>query len=263
MMKLAILSATVTATAAFAPSLTPNARTMFASTPEDLSESTPPIEMQEAPPVPVITPINGWVPDDTKPCYGLPGALAPTGFFDPLGFAQAGISLNDVKRNREAELMHGRVAMLACVGYLSAEAIPASPLGITGPANDQLQQMPLPAFSLLTLGILACEIRRAQIGWLEPDFGKPFQTLFKVREGYYPGDVGFDPLGLKPTDAKDFVNMQTKELQNGRLAMIGAAGMCSQELVNHRTIVETIVFYQKVSAGVNPYGDCPPGIDIC
>ena len=121
----------------------------------------------------------------------------------------------------------------------------------------------MPAFSLLTLGIAAAEIRRAQIGWVEPDFGSWTKTLFKLRENYYPGDVGFDPLGLKPTNGKDFANMQTKELQNGRLAMIGWSGMCAQELINHRTIVETIVFYQKVFSGADPYGDCAAGIDIC
>jgi len=263
MMKLAILATTIAATAAFAPSMSTNSHSALASTPDDLSESTPPVEMQEAPSAPVIAPINGWVPDESAPCYGLPGALAPTGFFDPLGFAQTGITLNDIKRNREAEVMHGRVAMLACLGYFAAEAIPASPLGITGPANDQLQQMPLAAFSLLTLGIAAAEIRRAQIGWVEPDFGSWTKTLFKLRENYYPGDVGFDPLGLKPTNGKDFANMQTKELQNGRLAMIGWSGMCAQELINHRTIVETIVFYQKVFSGADPYGDCAAGIDIC
>ena len=30
------------------------------------------------------------------------------------------------------------------------------------------------------------------------------------------GDCGFDPLGLKPTDPKEFAEMQTKELNNGR-----------------------------------------------
>ena len=260
MMKLVVLATTVAATSAFAPAPAAPSRSALASSPDEL---TPPVEMQETPPAPVVVPINGWVADDAAPCYGLPGALAPTGYFDPVGFCRAGISLDDVKRTREAEVMHGRVAMLACVGYFAGEAIPTSPLGITGPANDQLQQMPWPAFALLTAGIAAAELRRAQIGWVEPDFGNWSRTLFKLRDGYYPGDVGFDPLGLKPTDAAEFATMQTKELQNGRLAMIGAAGMCAQELCNHRTIVATIDFYQKVFAGVNPYADCPPGIDIC
>merc|ERR1712127_540866 len=124
------------------------------------------------------------------------------------------------------------------------------------------QQMPAPAFAFLTLMIGAAEIKRAQIGWIEPDFSNWNKTLWQLRENYYPGDVGFDPLGLKPTDAKAFANMQTRELQNGRLAMLGVAGMCAQELVNHRTIFETLDFYSKISNGVNPYEACGDSI-IC
>lgn len=60
--------------------------------------------------------------------------------------------------------------------------------------------------------------------------------LTKLRDGYYPGDLGFDPLGLKPTDATEFANMQTKELQNGRLAMLAAIDMMVQEQVTHSTL---------------------------
>mmetsp|Transcript_19909 Transcript_19909/g.37479 ORF Transcript_19909/g.37479 Transcript_19909/m.37479 type:complete len:287 (+) Transcript_19909:199-1059(+) len=266
MMKLTILSATVAATAAFAPTNTlPVTKSALFSTPTEEEVASAEFASSEIPadiPQPVaVKPINGWVPDESLPCYGLPGAIAPTGYFDPLGFAQTGITLNEIKRNREAEVMHGRVAMIACLGYFAGEQLP-SPFGITGPANDQLQQMPAIPFVMLSSTIAAVEIRRASIGWQEPDFGNWSKTLWKLRDNYYPGDVGFDPLGLKPTNAKDFANMQTKELQNGRLAMIGWAGMCSQELVNHRTIMETIEFYQKVFGGVNPYDGCADGV-IC
>eukprot|EP00980_Cylindrotheca_fusiformis_P022946 scaffold9948_cov129-Cylindrotheca_fusiformis.AAC.14 len=200
-------------------------------------------------PVPEVVAVNGWVPDDSKPCFGLPGVVAPTGYFDPIGFCQSGISLNDVKRYREAEVQHSRVAMLAVVGYLAGETI-QGPFAITGPANDQLAQVPLPAFLLLTFGIGAAELTRAKIGWVEPT---KFKSLWALRENYYPGDLGFDPLGLKPVDPARFADMQTRELQNGRLAMIGVAGFCSQELINHKTIFDTIDFYQKVYSGINPY----------
>ena len=52
-----------------------------------------------------------------------------------------------------------------------------------------------------------------------------------------PGDIGFDPLGLKPTDPTEFATMQTKELQQGRLAMLGIAGMVAQELVDKKPIL--------------------------
>ena len=51
-----------------------------------------------------------------------------------------------------------------------------------------------------------------------------------------PGDLGFDPLGLKPTNDKDLKSIASKELNNGRLAMIGIAGMVAQELVSGMNI---------------------------
>jgi hypothetical protein len=258
-MKLAIFTTIISSASAFAPSAQLKATSIaLRSTPESDIE-TPQEEV--AVPVPVVAAINGWTPDPAMPCYGLPGVVSPTGFFDPLGFAQKGISLNDVKRNREAEVMHGRVAMIASLGYLAGESI-NGPFSIVGPANDQLQQMPAPAFALLTAAIGAAELNRARIGWVEPDLGSWNKTLWKLREQYYPGDIGFDPLGLKPADPKEFANMQTKELQNGRLAMLGVAGMCAQELVNHRTIFETLDFYQKIYGGVDPYAVCGDAI-IC
>lgn len=267
-MKLAVLSATIAATAAFAPSSRPiHTKSIYSTATDEEVASTEAIAESDATPMPEVVPepvvaaINGWTANDSLPCYGLPGSIAPTGYFDPLGFAQSGITLNEVKRNREAEVMHGRVAMLATVGYFAGEAI-SGPFGITGPANDQLQQMPAPAFAFLTLSIAAAELKRATIGWVEPDFGNWSKTLFQLRDNYYPGDIGFDPLGLKPTDDAAFADMQTRELQNGRLAMLGWAGMCSQELVNHRTILGTIDFYNKVYNGINPYENCADGV-IC
>lgn len=45
--------------------------------------------------------INGWVADESKPCFGLPGA--PYSFMDPLGIT-ANRNVNTVKRLREAEV---------------------------------------------------------------------------------------------------------------------------------------------------------------
>jgi len=260
MMKLAILTSTIAAATAFAPMGNPPSSTITSLRSSNEGVVDIPADIPQ-PSTPVVSPINGWVPEDSRPCYGLPGIVAPTGYFDPLGFAQNGITLNEIKRNRESEVMHGRVAMLATVGYLVGESF-SGPFGLTGPANDQLAQVPAFPFTLLSGLIAACELKRATIGWVEPDFGSPFGTLWKLRDNYYPGDLGFDPLGLKPSDPKKFADMQTRELQNGRLAMIGAAGMCAQEIFNHRTIVGTIEFYEKVSAGINPYEGCGDGV-IC
>ena len=50
------------------------------------------------------------------------------------------------------------------------------------------------------------------------------------------GDLGFDPLGLKPTDPEEFRIIRTKELQNGRLAMLATAGFIAQELIDGKTV---------------------------
>ena len=52
-----------------------------------------------------------------------------------------------------------------------------------------------------------------------------------LREGDLPGDLGFDPMGLKPKGEAELLAMQNKELNNGRLAMLAIAGMTAQELV--------------------------------
>jgi len=48
------------------------------------------------------------------------GSGAPLGFFDPLGFSK-GASPETMKKYRECELKHGRVAMLACAGMITAD----------------------------------------------------------------------------------------------------------------------------------------------
>ena len=59
-----------------------------------------------------------------------------------------------------------------------------------------------------------------------------------LRDDYTPGNIGFDTLGLKPTDLAEFEIMATKELQNRRLAMLAAAGCMAQELTDGKGILE-------------------------
>jgi light-harvesting complex I chlorophyll a/b binding protein 1 len=66
--------------------------------------------------------------------------------------------------------------------------------------------------------------------------GNVLGTGCTLKEDYFPGDVGFDPLGLSPKNPDKFLELHTKELQNGRLAMLGWAGMVAQELVNRKEI---------------------------
>jgi len=62
-------------------------------------------------------------------------------------------------------------------------------------------------------------------------FDSPFAgEAWSVRTDHEPGNLGWDPLNLKPKTADELKAMQTKELNNGRLAMIATAGMLAQEL---------------------------------
>jgi hypothetical protein len=70
----------------------------------------------------------------------------------------------------------------------------------------------------MIFGVGIAEGVRVARGWNDPTL--PDHFFQKLKPGYYPGDLGFDPLGLKPTNDAELREMQTKELQNGRLAMV-------------------------------------------
>lgn len=101
----------------------------------------------------------------------LPGALSPMGFFDPLGFAERADE-KTLKRYREAEVTHGRVAMLAVLGFFVGEAVEGSSFlfdgQISGPAITHFLQVPDGWDALIITFIGAAEAQRAQIGWVDP-----------------------------------------------------------------------------------------------
>ena len=84
------------------------------------------------------------------------GAQPPLGFFDPLGFAEKADEAT-LKRYREAEVTHGRVAMLAVIGFLVGEAVEGSSFlfdaSISGPAISHPGQVPGGWDALIIAGI--------------------------------------------------------------------------------------------------------------
>ena len=180
----------------------------------------------------VATPGSEAAKSDAEFCYGLPGVVAPTGPFDPANLLE-GKSKAEVYRYREAELTHGRVGMLAAAGFLVQENFHPLFSGDGGPAIQQIPALPPAIWFLMTLGIGICETVRIQKGWANP-YENP-NNVQALKDDYYPGDLGFDPLGLKPTDPAELREMQTKELQNGRLGMLAAAGFMAQEAVTGQT----------------------------
>merc|ERR1719247_1291120 len=165
--------------------------------------------------------------------FGLPGGANVLGEFDPAGFLE-NKSQDEVFRLREAELAHGRVSMLASVGFLVQEKFHPLFSGDGGPAIDQIPGLPIWLWGAMLAGIGSVEQIRIAKGWakVDPATNKAASAL---REGYYPGDLAFDPLNLKPEGAEEFRLMQEKELSHCRLAMIAAAGFLAQEAVSGQT----------------------------
>jgi len=150
----------------------------------------------------------------------LPGVIAPTGFFDPLGFATEGFGRPDkLYFYREAELKNGRVAMLAVLSLILTDKFQFHPFyeGAT-PYSSPVASHFTDAMATNFWPSLAVACGLAEM------FSYPDKTK-------NPGDLGFDPLGLKPKDEAEFKTMQTKELNNGRLAMIAYAGIIGKELL--------------------------------
>merc|ERR1719235_690105 len=165
------------------------------------------------------------------------GQTAPTGFFDPLGFS-TDIDEDTLIFYREAELKHGRIGMLATLGMVVGEQYhPLFGGMIDGPAEKMAHATDLPGF---WGGLFIC-------------LSVPEVALLLLPKGPYgiggqgipgevgdteriPGDLGFDPLNLKPIDPAALVEIQTKEINNGRLAMLAAAGIIAQETVTGEKI---------------------------
>ena len=126
-------------------------------------------------------------PSSFDDVQSLPGILNPTGFFDPAGLSND-VSASELKRYREAELTHGRVAMLASVGFLVGES-GATPLfggRVDGIAINQFWKVPAGFWPVILLFIAVPETFRALRGWMEPTVP---ENYFQLRPGYTPGDL--------------------------------------------------------------------------
>lgn len=204
-MSLCLVSAALSFSAPLAPAVAPRGAVRMQD-----AEATP-----EAPPPPPAFSVKD-----------LPGITAPFGYFDPVGFSE-GASEGKIKFYREVEVKHGRVAMLAALGFPVAEQFhPLFGGSIDVPSYIAFQETPLQTFwPAVVLAISVMEVFSV-FSFNSPFGGEPWS----IRSDYESGDLGFDPLGLKPSSAAEYKEMATKEINNGRLAMIAIAGMVGQEL---------------------------------
>jgi len=158
--------------------------------------------------------------------------------FDPLNCATNEAVL---KSYREAELKHGRLAMLAAAGWPISElvqpwlsaALRAPDLLATGEKAPSILNGGLdrvnPAFFMAII-IFSATVELVAIGRdRTPDF--------------IPGDLGFDPLRLykgKPEATKR--DLELKELNNGRLAMLAITAYALEEFITKASVTATTPF---------------------
>jgi len=148
------------------------------------------------------------------------GGPMPDSFWDPAGLAN-GKSEEQLLHWRAVELKHGRVSMLACLGWFHVAA-GWHPIGDNA-ARMKVSDDPLVNVTQLPIGgAFQVVFTIMVVEWLttyvcKPPPGKPWDIL-----GWTPVIYDEEP---------DWKETQLKELNNGRLAMMGFIGLVSQDLL--------------------------------
>mmetsp|Transcript_20425 Transcript_20425/g.60284 ORF Transcript_20425/g.60284 Transcript_20425/m.60284 type:complete len:237 (-) Transcript_20425:385-1095(-) len=169
------------------------------------------------------------VPFQERPAK-LDGTMLGDIGFDPLGLS----NLWDLNWLRAAELKHGRVGMLASLGFLVQEGYrlpgPASNPTLFSEAKTPLEALasaPPLGLAQIVAVIFLIELATSSKLLVTESFqeGDAKPVLSKASDTV-PGDLGWDPLGL----AADGVNgdYAIAELKHGRLAMIALLAMIVQ-----------------------------------
>tara|TARA_B100000989_G_C19444218_1_gene428732 strand:- start:106 stop:621 length:516 start_codon:yes stop_codon:yes gene_type:complete len=148
------------------------------------------------------------------------GSTKPLENFDPLD-----LSLSNTDERilffREAELKHGRIAMVSSLLIPFLDKMDPNVLGIHG-----FNHLPDKVQLLIVGHMFIAEFASMFKGW-----EKPWKKLFTLKSDYQPGDLGFK---LSSKSDEEMNILMDKELNNGRLAMIGAFGMIAQQLVTQQ-----------------------------
>lgn len=148
------------------------------------------------------------------------GVLPPVGYWDPLGLAADG-DVEVFNRRREVELKHGRVAMAAVTGYLIQELA-------RFPGAIDLDGT---TFSSIPNGVGAIGAVPT-FGWLQIIGSIGFWDLVgweDKRNSDEPGDFGTGYFG-KSLEGDVKAEKLTKEIQNGRLAMLGIMALLTHDV---------------------------------
>mmetsp|Transcript_24941 Transcript_24941/g.35740 ORF Transcript_24941/g.35740 Transcript_24941/m.35740 type:complete len:246 (-) Transcript_24941:726-1463(-) len=133
---------------------------------------------------------------------------------------------------REAELKHGRIAMLAWLGWLATDAglrFPGETFSTASiPTAYQAHDI-LVSQGAMTVMLLA-------VGFIEFCSGAVLVEVSKGESDREAGEFKFDPLNfMKGKSKAESDKLKLNEIENGRLAMLAFGGVCTQEALSGAT----------------------------
>lgn len=194
-MKIATIAALMGSAAAFAPAPTGKVATALNA---EMSKS-----------LPFLT-----NPSNTD---GLIGSVG----FDPVGFSDSW----DIKWMQEAEIKHGRVSMLATVGFVTSQFV-TFPM-FSDMAQDDSNAVP----SAIGMSAMMQLIVFAGVEEFRTNKGKiTMENMFEDADRV-PGNLGFAQGQLANKSEEEINKLKLQEIKNGRLAMLAIGGMIHHNFV--------------------------------
>jgi light-harvesting complex I chlorophyll a/b binding protein 1 len=148
------------------------------------------------------------------------GVQEPVGFWDPAGFTADG-DLAKFKRRRSVELKHGRICMMATMGYITPEVIGKLPGYLSPSAGLKFADIPNGLAAVSKVPTAGWAQIAAYFGFVE------FAGGFTDYKTGTPGDYGFKV--LTSSDPAEKTKKLAAEIANGRLAMVAIIGMFFQD----------------------------------
>merc|ERR1712087_1094537 len=148
------------------------------------------------------------------------GVQEPVGFWDPLGFSADG-DIAAFKRRRSVEIKHGRICMLATMGYITPEITGKIPGYLSPSAGLKFEDIPNGLAAISKVPTVGWAQIAAYFGFCE------FSGGFEDYTTGTPGDYGWKV--LTSDDPAEKTKKLSAEIANGRLAMVAIIGMFFQD----------------------------------